>query len=96
MTTRVRTLDDGTLEWSRPVEAWVNTPTPMRLYARADGGAWAGFVSVGEEPVTSDRDSAEPTGELGPELTLTIDEAEWLVERLGHAIEEARKLKGGG
>ena len=76
------------VEWSIPADAWLETKTPRRVYVAADDGAATGFVSIGDMPVTSASDEAYAAGD-GPEVTLSIPEARWLLAFLPAAIAEA-------
>lgn len=76
------------VEWSIPADAWLDTKTPRRVYVAADDGAATGFVSIGDMPVTSASDDAYAAGD-GPEVTLSIPEARWLLAFLPAVIAEA-------
>lgn len=91
--TRIRESEDGGIEWSIPAEAWAETTTPMRLYVSVEAHPLVGYVSIGEHGVTSQSDGAQITS-YGQEVTLSLSEAQWLVERLQVAIWVARKLRG--
>lgn len=90
--TRIRETEDGGIEYSISVEAWAGTTTPMRLYVSVEAHPMVGYVSIGEHGVTSQSDEAQITT-YGQEVTLSLDEAQWVVERLQSAIKVAKELR---
>lgn len=90
MKTRLRTLADGSLEWSVAQESFESTRTPRRLALVCSQMA---HIDLRDFRVTSKKQSAEPLeSETNSEIVLTRDEARWLLALLPAALEQAERV----